>query len=145
MARGYPDRFGQPQFPKYGAIRWMAESKLCSEQTLTPLFSIDGAGLIHSAMLYSTDNNFNTSSYFRMAMDEVSIFTMNIAQLLKEGIFNSDVYPFFIVCYDEIYPRYTIGFKPNANFSEKVEIGFVNASPNPVYVTYVIFYSYLTL
>jgi len=116
MPRGYPDWFGQPQFPKYGAIKSITGETIVERDVLTNVFSITGKGKIDSGRAwYSPYLGFFTA-YFNLKIDGVSIWSNFIDHMKQLGCYAGSGQALFLLSYDSVLGLYTIGIRGDITF-----------------------------
>jgi len=118
MPRGYPDWFGQPQFPKYGAVKNLSGSTLVPSGVETEVFSIIGKGKIYYGWIYYLTLYDSSSAYYAPIIDGTRVWRYIIDHMRQRGVYADSGYAMFLLCYDKESNLYVTGLRGDITFEK---------------------------
>jgi hypothetical protein len=144
MPRGYPDFFGQQQFPSYGQlIEIDEEDTSIAVDSEELIYNISAKGRIYSARILLDCLNTYNDSFIRVAIDGYYAAYVGINQLLFEGNYAGDSYPLYITCYRYNGTKYyaTLGLRDGLTFGYSFQVSIINNELNVIGVSAQLIYA----
>jgi len=141
MARGYPDRFGRPQFPKYGVMEFV--DTLCWGEPLgeTELYKKSGKGVLFYVDVRSWHGTFHGSNQVRVYIDGNLVMSPSFQKLLMFGPSSPISNGFFLECYDTLGGQYSMCFNGLVPFETELKVTYYNEFSVQTSVYYKVRYS----
>jgi len=141
MPRGYPDWFGQPQFPKFGAVKNLSSSTLVPSGVWTDVFTINGKGKTYYGRVYYLAEPKPTTAYFELVIDGTTSWQNRLDLMRDRGAFPDPHQPFFLRCFDRFAQVYGIGIRGDITFEKSLTLRAYQASGNNIYCYYNVIYT----
>jgi len=101
MPRGYPDRFGQPQFPSYGIPqRVYASSEFADPNVKKTIIDISGKGKTYGGVIYFYSAYDNRDCLVELEVDDVVIFQQDFKDMLRYRVIDGNGSTVWLTDYD---------------------------------------------
>lgn len=143
MAKGHPDWFGQPVFPRYGGAL-LADDKVDGEAgVVTPLVTVGGKGVIYGGHVYVVCPTAHTTDKPLLYLDDTLMTDKSFYTLSLRNIAQSTIYPLYLSLYDTTNHCYGVGISPLMSFESKIELKYDNKGADLVLVYYSLIYAKL--
>lgn len=140
MARGYPDFFGQQQFPSYGPFTILEGNTLCTAGAFTDIFEIVGKGRLYTAVFFTIEAVVSGDPQFKLTIDDFTISFAGNSLLRNYGIFEQANDLITLLYYDKPNQDYCWQIKEGLTFGQSLKLsGFPN-SVDDMLITYRVSY-----
>jgi hypothetical protein len=144
MPRGYPDWFGQPQFPQYGSVSEAKAEITIATGTETTLVTISGKGRIYGGVVLCASGNVKNADYVKLYVDDVLLISICFYDLTWYGLYPDGDSPLYIIRYDETTPKMIAGIRKDITFSKSFKIAWKSDDANSRVVRYRLHYSLIS-
>jgi hypothetical protein len=144
MPRGYPDWFGQPQFPKYGGGRRVSGQKTITTVDETTVVEISGKGRIYGGIMEAGPVGVSPYDSTKIYIDGSLLIWTSWLDALQFKMFPESGTPLYLLCYDTVYPWYEWGIREGITFDNAFKITYKSDSANQRVINYKVFYSLIT-
>ena len=137
----YPDDFGFPQFPSYGAAAIKEGSTNCPGSGTTTLFTISGKGIAFGGYLYTIDPAANANSAVLIYIDGALWMNELISNLRYNGLGGGVANPLVVTYYDVLDGEFTVALSGNITFMTSLVLKFTNAVASAIVVYFKLAYT----
>lgn len=131
----HPDYFGQPQFPRYGALIREGGHVNTSDTIWYTIFEVLAKGKTYPSGLFVANNAVEGDS-LNLVVDGDDIKTVTFSQLKLHGFTGGYYWPFFLSFYDTLAPAFSVTIAPDLTFDKSFKVRFLPADANARAVFY---------
>ena len=125
MARGGPDWYGQLGVT-YGTLNRAFNSILSGAGETQDLIEVKGRGILLGGALYSSATAAHDSDIPRLYIDGIEVAGLPFAGLYENGLDSPELYPIFILKFDELIYRYSAGIVAGITFGQSFKLTYEN-------------------
>jgi len=144
MARGYPDRFGQPQFPKYGGARSIDIDVTVPASTLQVIAAVNGKGLIYWGFVQAACSSNHKLDEVLLYVDNVLIQQRHFWSLSHKNLINYRRASLYLVQYDVADYYYSVVLSNGITFDTGVKLKYNNKGSDNVIIDGGLVYAIIT-
>ena len=141
MAKGRPDFFGTPVHFKQGVPKGVYGNTDCGGGDWVEIISATCKGTLMYANFFISDSDVMTSNWFRMILDNQTVFEYRLFDLFNRLHAAPTTYPIQMLYYDLDKPNISISFAGLYDFLTNIKWDYNNVtSPANVNVYYNMYY-----
>jgi hypothetical protein len=142
MPRGYPDWFGQPQFPKYGGTYRQAQlvSLLHNGETKT-IYEINAKGRVFGGVTFLSTGGDISNIQMRLYIDDQYTDEMTPSRGIWYNYTIPGIKPLILTYYDTLYDQVTISIGTELPFENNFKVVVYNNAGNDLLVDGELFYN----
>lgn len=141
MARGHPDYYGLPIFPKYGTAYRDSAIVSLTLAAYEEVTEILGQGRIYGGKFWSTSADATENVALRLYIDEILIQQDSFEQLRGMGLDHKAPTPLYLLMYDKDDPWFTMGIRGDLTFQSSIKLEAIGVAGKTVVVSSTIYYT----
>jgi hypothetical protein len=141
MPRGYPDWFGQPQFPKYGSVLYVSGQTSVTETTEKTIVEITAKGRTYGGHIVVSGANTNTADYVKLYVDSSLLYAVTFGGARGWNYGEGYIPPLILSRYDRLTPEYAFNVNRDITFDSSFRIAYLAKDNNPRIIYYELQYS----
>jgi hypothetical protein len=141
MPRGYPDWFGQPQFPKYGSAQSDQGYKIIKESGEKTIFEVISKGRTYGGHIYVFGSGASITDVIHLYVDGKLLLSTTFMYARDYNFSEGYITPLILSCYDTLTPRYAFNINKDITFDLSFKVTYTTTSAEERDVFYFLFYS----
>jgi hypothetical protein len=141
MPRGYPDWFGQPQFPKYGSARYDNGSEIITEVGEKTILEVITKGRTYGGMVYVYGSGASIHDTVHLYVDGKLLISRGFDNARDYNFSEGYVSPLILAYYDTLTPHYAFNINRDITFDLSFKVTYSTTSAQERDVFCFLFYS----
>jgi hypothetical protein len=141
MSRGYPDFFGQQQFPSYGPFSILQGFTECPTGVFTDVFEIIGKCRLYTGILTTPESVINGDLWLKITVDSTVMSFSSMYSKRQYSIYENVNQILTLVHYEPIMNKYTFQLKEGITFGQSFKVSINPSAAGSLSVAYDVSYS----